>query len=58
MGIRGSATFELVFQDCKIPKENLLGELGQGFKIALSTLDGGRIGGSSTSIRNCTRSNR
>lgn len=44
MGIRGSATFELVFQDCKIPKENLLGELGQGFKIALSTLDGGRIG--------------
>lgn len=44
MGIRGSATFELVFQDCKIPKENLLGDLGQGFKIALSTLDGGRIG--------------
>lgn len=44
MGIRGSATFELVFQDCKVPKENLLGEIGKGFKIALATLDGGRIG--------------
>ncbi|MCD8238489.1 MAG: acyl-CoA dehydrogenase family protein [Clostridiales bacterium] len=44
MGIRGSATYEFVFQDCKIPKENLLGELGKGFKIALTTLDGGRIG--------------
>ena len=43
MGIRGSATYELVFQDCKIPKENLLGELGKGFKTALTTLDGGRI---------------
>ena len=44
MGIRGSATYELIFQDCKIPKENLLGERGKGFKIALATLDGGRIG--------------
>ena len=44
MGIRGSATYELVFEDCKIPKENLLGELGKGFKMALMTLDGGRIG--------------
>lgn len=44
MGIRGSATYELVFQDCKVPKENLLGELGKGFKMALITLDGGRIG--------------
>lgn len=44
MGIRASTTMELVFEDCRIPKENLLGELGQGFKIALSTLDGGRIG--------------
>lgn len=44
MGIRGSATYELIFQDCKIPKENLLGECGKGFKIALATLDGGRIG--------------
>lgn len=44
MGIRGSATYELVFTDCKIPKENLLGEIGKGFKMALMTLDGGRIG--------------
>jgi len=44
MGIRGSSTCELVFEDCKIPKENLLGELGKGFKVAMSTLDGGRIG--------------
>lgn len=43
MGIRGSATYELVFQDCKIPKENLLGGLGKGFRNALTTLDGGRI---------------
>ena len=44
MGIRGSSTCELIFEDCKIPKENLLGELGKGFKIAMMTLDGGRIG--------------
>ena len=44
MGIRGSATYELVFTDCKITKENLSGELGKGFKMALMTLDGGRIG--------------
>ncbi len=44
MGIRSSPTYELVFEDCRIPKANLLGELGQGFKIALATLDGGRIG--------------
>ncbi|MDR0357806.1 MAG: acyl-CoA dehydrogenase [Clostridiales Family XIII bacterium] len=44
MGICASSTTELVFQNCKIPKENILGEPGQGFKIALSTLDGGRIG--------------
>lgn len=43
MGIRGSATYELIFEDCKIPKENLIGELGKGFKTALTTLDGGRI---------------
>ena len=44
MGIRGSSTCELVFQDCRIPKENLLGELNKGFKIAMMTLDGGRVG--------------
>ena len=44
MGIRGSATYELIFEDCRIPKENLLGPLGKGFPIAMKTLDGGRIG--------------
>ena len=44
MGIRGSATFELIFENCIVPKENLLGQLGKGFKIALKTLAGGRIG--------------
>ena len=44
MGIRGSATYELIFTDCRIPKENLLGKQGDGFKIAMHTLDGGRIG--------------
>jgi len=44
MGIRGSATYELVFENCKIPKENLLGQIGKGFKVAMTTLDGGRIG--------------
>ncbi|MBD5083775.1 MAG: acyl-CoA dehydrogenase [Clostridiales bacterium] len=44
MGIRGSSTCELVFEDCIVPKENLLGELNKGFKVAMTTLDGGRIG--------------
>ncbi len=44
MGIRGSSTYELIFTDCRIPKENLLGKLGEGFKIAMHTLGGGRIG--------------
>ena len=44
MGIRGSATYELIFQDCRIPKENILGAKGKGFGIAMHTLDGGRIG--------------
>lgn len=44
MGIRASSTYELVFEDCRIPAENLLGEEGQGFKIVMMTLDGGRIG--------------
>ena len=44
LGIRGSATAELIFEDCRIPKENLLGKEGFGFRIAMNTLDGGRIG--------------
>lgn len=44
MGIRGSSTYELIFTDCRIPKENLLGQEGKGFMIAMVTLDGGRIG--------------
>ncbi|MGM0437301.1 MAG: acyl-CoA dehydrogenase [Bacillota bacterium] len=44
MGINASDTRELIFQDCRIPKENLLGKEGMGFKIAMATLDGGRIG--------------
>ena len=44
MGIRGSSTYELIFQDCRIPEENLLGKKGKGFAIAMHSLDGGRIG--------------
>ena len=44
MGIRSSPTYELVFENCRIPKANLLGEEGAGFKVAMKTLDGGRIG--------------
>jgi butyryl-CoA dehydrogenase len=44
MGIRGSVTGELIFDNCKIPKENILGEEGKGFQLAMKTLDGGRIG--------------
>ena len=43
MGIRSSQTQELIFQDVKVPKENMLGKEGEGFKIAMSALDGGRI---------------
>ena len=44
MGIRASSTTELIFEDCIVPKENLLGEMNKGFKIAMHTLDGGRVG--------------
>ena len=44
LGIRASSTCELIFEDCIVPKENLVGELGKGFKYAMMTLDGGRVG--------------
>ncbi|MBQ3132501.1 MAG: acyl-CoA dehydrogenase [Clostridia bacterium] len=44
MGIRGSATCDLIFEDCIVPKENLLGKEGKGFNVAMGTLDGGRVG--------------
>ncbi|MBE0617707.1 MAG: acyl-CoA dehydrogenase [Proteobacteria bacterium] len=50
LGIRASSTAELVFDECRIPKENLLGKPGDGFKIALQTLDGGRIGIASQAV--------
>ena len=50
LGIRSSPTLELVFENCVIPAENLLGEEGHGFKIAMKTLDGGRIGIASQAI--------
>jgi len=43
MGLRGSATCELIMENCIVPKENLLGKIGKGFNIAMATLDGGRI---------------
>jgi butyryl-CoA dehydrogenase len=50
MGIRGSSTPPLYFTDCRIPREALLGEEGEGFKIAMATLDGGRIGVSAQAL--------
>jgi alkylation response protein AidB-like acyl-CoA dehydrogenase len=50
MGIRGSATCEVLFEDCRIPEANRIGDEGKGFGIALDTLDGGRIGIAAQSI--------
>ncbi len=50
MGLRGSDTVELVFEDCRVPKENLVGKEGDGFVIAMTSLDGGRIGIASQSV--------
>lgn len=50
LGIRSSPTMEIVFENCRIPAENLLGEEGEGFKVAMKTLDGGRIGIASQAI--------
>jgi alkylation response protein AidB-like acyl-CoA dehydrogenase len=50
MGLRASDTVELVFEDCRVPSENLLGREGDGFVIAMSSLDGGRIGIASQSV--------
>ncbi|QUH18574.1 acyl-CoA dehydrogenase [Alkaliphilus sp. B6464] len=44
LGIKGSSTCELIFENCRVPKENLIGKEGMGFKVAMKTLDGGRIG--------------
>ena len=44
MGLRSSRSAEIVFEDCRVPAENRLGEEGQGLKIALEALDGGRVG--------------
>ena len=60
MGIRGSSTYELIFTDCRIPKENMLGAQGKGFGIAMHTLDGGRIGIAAQALglgRRCIREN-
>lgn len=50
MGLRGANVSELVFQDCRVPKTNLLGKEGEGFKIAMAALDGGRIGMASQAV--------
>ncbi|MFA6570241.1 MAG: acyl-CoA dehydrogenase [Bacteroidota bacterium] len=44
LGIHGSSTAEIILEDCEVPKENLLGDLNKGFKVAMTTLDGGRLG--------------
>ena len=50
MGLRASDTVELIFEDCRVPAENLLGHEGDGFRIAMASLDGGRIGIASQSV--------
>lgn len=50
MGLRGSDTVPLSLEDCRVPKQNLLGKEGEGFRIAMETLDGGRIGIASQSV--------
>jgi alkylation response protein AidB-like acyl-CoA dehydrogenase len=50
MGLLSSDTVELIFEDCRVPKENLLGKEGEGFIIAMTSLDGGRIGIASQSV--------
>jgi alkylation response protein AidB-like acyl-CoA dehydrogenase len=50
MGLRASDTVELIFEDCRVPAENLLGQEGDGFVIAMASLDGGRIGIASQSV--------
>lgn len=50
MGLRGSDTVDLLFEDCRVPAEDMLGEEGEGFKIAMTGLDGGRIGISAQSV--------
>ena len=53
MGIRGSSTCELIFEDCRIPKDRMLGVRGKGFQLAMATLDGGRIGIASQAVGLC-----
>ena len=50
MGLRGANVSELIFQDCRVPKSNILGKEGEGFKIAMAALDGGRIGMASQAV--------
>lgn len=52
LGIRASSTCSLIFEDCLLSKDNVLGELGMGFKIAMMTLDSGRIGIASQALGN------
>jgi len=50
LGIRGSTTYEILFEECRVPRENLLGEPGKGFKVAMEALDSGRIGIASQAV--------